>query len=55
MTVVLERMNRIFAEHTRRILHIYDGEIVRDEQVAEPRIAGDSAYRHRIGVPQNCE
>ncbi len=55
MTVVLVTHEPDIAEHTRRILHIYDGEIVRDELIAEPRVAGNSAYRHRIGVPENCE
>jgi putative ABC transport system ATP-binding protein len=55
MTVILVTHEPDIAEHTRRVLHIYDGEIVKDELIAEPRIAGDSAYRHRIGVPQNCE
>src|SRR5512136_1727191 len=40
-TLVIVTHEPDIAEHTRRILHIYDGEIVRDEQVAEPRIAGD--------------
>ena len=54
ITVILVTHEPDIAEHTRRVLHMYDGEIVRDEQVAEPRIASNSAYHHRIGVPQNC-
>jgi len=55
ITVILVTHEPDIAAHTRRILHIYDGQIVRDELVENPRIAGDSAYQHRIGQPQNCE
>ncbi len=54
ITVVLVTHEPDIAEHTRRILHTYDGLIDSDEHVAEPRIAGDSAYRHRLGVPRGC-
>jgi len=54
LTVILVTHEPDIAEHTRRILHIYDGQIVSDEQVPEPRIAGESAYQHRLGVPKGC-
>lgn len=54
LTVILVTHEPDIAEHTRRILHIYDGQIVSDEQVAEPRMAGESAYRHQLGMPRGC-
>ncbi len=54
ITVVLVTHEPDIAEHTRRILHTYDGLVVSDEHVAEPRIAGESAYQHRLGVPTGC-
>lgn len=54
ITVILVTHEPDIAEHTRRILHTYDGLIVSDERVAEPRIAGESAYSHRLGIPQEC-
>lgn len=54
ITVILVTHEPDIAEHTRRILHTYDGQIVSDEQVAEPRIAGDSAYRPRLGITRGC-
>ncbi len=54
ITVILVTHEPDIAEHTRRILHTYDGLIDSDEHVAEPRSAGDSAYRHRLGVPRGC-
>lgn len=54
LTVILVTHEPDIAEHTRRILHTYDGQIVSDEQVPEPRMAGESMYRHRLGVPRGC-
>ncbi len=54
LTVILVTHEPDIAEHARRIIHIYDGQIVSDEQVAEPRVAGESAYRHRLGMPKGC-
>jgi putative ABC transport system ATP-binding protein len=44
ITVILVTHEPDIAEHTRRILHIYDGLIVKDEWVAEQRRASDSVY-----------
>jgi putative ABC transport system ATP-binding protein len=40
------------AEHTRRIVRLYDGLIASDEPVAEPRMAGESAYHDQFGRPK---
>ncbi len=44
MTVILVTHEPDIAEHTQRILHIYDGQIVGDERVESPRMAGDTVY-----------
>ncbi len=54
ITIVLVTHEPDIAEHTRRIVHMFDGEIVSDETVAEPRVAGDSAYRQQVGIPRGC-
>lgn len=54
ITIILVTHEPDIAEHTRRIVHMLDGEIVSDETVAEPRVAGESAYRPHIGVPRGC-
>ncbi len=54
ITVVLVTHEPDIAEHTRRIVHLYDGRIASDEEVASPRMAGDSVYRfnHRPCAPE---
>lgn len=54
ITVILVTHEPDIAEHARRVIHIYDGQIISDEQIAEPRVAGESAYRHRLGIPKGC-
>ena len=54
ITIILVTHEPDIAEHTRRILHIYDGLIDSDEQVATPRMAGESAYHSRLGQPRGC-
>ena len=54
MTVILVTHEPDIAEHTRRVLRLYDGLVVSDEQITEPRVAGDSAYGQRIGMPKGC-
>jgi len=51
MTVVLVTHEPEIAEHTRRIIYLYDGLVASDKAVANPRLAGESAYRvnHRPG------
>ncbi len=39
ITVIFVTHDRTIAEHTRRIVHLHDGRIVREEEVATPRIA----------------
>jgi putative ABC transport system ATP-binding protein len=45
ITVILVTHEPEIAEHTRRIVHIYDGKIISDTPVADPRRAGESVYR----------
>ncbi len=54
MTVVLVTHEPEIAEHTRRIVHLYDGRVASDKPVTNPRRAGESIYRvnHR---PVNVE
>jgi putative ABC transport system ATP-binding protein len=54
MTVILVTHEPDIAEHTRRIIHVYDGKVLRDEPVHDPRIAGDSVYRDRFMQPKVC-
>ncbi len=50
MTVVLVTHEPDIAEHTRRVLHIYDGEIDRDEQLLSPA----SPATQRTGTASVC-
>jgi len=43
ITVVLVTHDPVIAQHTRRIVHIYDGRVVRDEGVPQPLIAKGGA------------
>lgn len=43
ITVVLVTHDPTIAQHTRRIVHIYDGRVVRDEGVPQPLIATGGA------------
>lgn len=54
ITIILVTHEPDIAEHTRRIVHMFDGEIVSDKTVAEPLVAGESAYRQQIGMPRGC-
>jgi len=45
ITVVLVTHEPEIADHTRRIIHLYDGMVRSDEQVGVQRRAGASAYR----------
>jgi putative ABC transport system ATP-binding protein len=44
ITIILVTHEPDIAEHCRRVVHIYDGAILCDEPVLNPRQAGDSAY-----------
>ncbi len=44
ITIILVTHEPDIAEHCRRIVHIYDGQILCDEPVPAPRRAGESAY-----------
>jgi len=54
ITVILVTHEPDIAEHTRRVVQLYDGLIVRDEPVLEPRMAGDSLYRERFMQARDC-
>jgi len=44
-TVILVTHEPEIAEHTRRIVYLYDGLVASDKPVVSPRLAGESAYR----------
>jgi putative ABC transport system ATP-binding protein len=50
ITIILVTHEPDIAEHTRRIVHLYDGKIVKDERVLDQRHAGNSVYlaSHRV-------
>jgi putative ABC transport system ATP-binding protein len=54
ITVILVTHEPDIAEHCRRVVRIYDGQIASDEQVPVPRMASDSAYQSRLGRPDGC-
>jgi putative ABC transport system ATP-binding protein len=54
ITVILVTHEPDIAEHTRRIVHIYDGKIVKDEEVLEQRHAGTSVYSAGHRVRSEC-
>jgi putative ABC transport system ATP-binding protein len=54
ITVILVTHEPEIAEHCRRIVQIYDGKIRSDQDVKNPRMAGDSAYQSRLGRPNGC-
>jgi putative ABC transport system ATP-binding protein len=54
ITVILVTHEPDIAEHTRRIVRLYDGLVDSDTLVADPRIAGDSAYASQLGRPRGC-
>jgi putative ABC transport system ATP-binding protein len=55
ITIILVTHEPDIAEHTRRVIHLYDGKIVRDESVAQPRRAtGDSVYSAGARVRPVC-
>ncbi len=54
ITVILVTHEPDIAEHTRRVITLYDGLIQSDEPVLDPRIAGDSMYREQFLQPREC-
>jgi putative ABC transport system ATP-binding protein len=54
ITIILVTHEPDIAEHTRRIVHIYDGKIVKDEEVLEQRHAGNSVYSASHRVRSEC-
>ncbi len=54
ITVILVTHEPDIAEHTRRIVHLYDGLIVKDEPVTEQRHAGNSVYRRSHRPRPEC-
>jgi len=54
ITIILVTHEPDIAEHTRRIVHLYDGKIVKDEQVLEQRHAGNSVYSAAHRVRPEC-
>jgi putative ABC transport system ATP-binding protein len=54
ITIILVTHEPDIAEHTRRIVHIYDGKIVKDELVPNQRHAGNSVYSANHRVRPEC-
>ena len=54
ITIILVTHEPDIAEHTRRIVHIYDGRIVKDELVPNQRHAGNSVYSANHRVRPEC-
>jgi putative ABC transport system ATP-binding protein len=54
ITILLVTHEPDIAEHTRRIVHLYDGKIVRDELVLNQRHAGNSVYSANHRVRPEC-
>jgi putative ABC transport system ATP-binding protein len=54
ITIILVTHEPDIAEHTRRIVHLYDGKIARDELVLNQRRAGNSVYSANHRVRSEC-
>ena len=54
ITIILVTHEPDIAEHTRRIVHLYDGKIAKDEPVLEQRHAGNSVYSASHRVQSEC-
>ncbi len=54
ITIILVTHEPDIAEHTRRIVHLYDGRIARDELVLNQRRAGNSVYSANHRVRSEC-